>query len=100
MEIVVALIGTLGALLIAAIGLYGASRLGIGVNQAKLTQTLTEIVEAQEKKMAQMEEYILELGKINESLKIRIEQLETLKIALEALTVAQSVKLKELGNLS
>jgi len=93
MEIVVALIGTLGALLIATIGLYGSSRLGIGANQEKLVQTLTEIVDAQEKKMAQLEEYIKERDKIIDALRVRVDELETL-------TVAQSHKLKELGNLS
>jgi uncharacterized coiled-coil protein SlyX len=92
MEIVVALIGSLGATLIALIGLYGSSRLGIGANQEKLVHTLTEIVEAQEKKIEQMQEYIKERDKIIEVLERRVNELETL-------TIAQSQKLAALGNL-
>jgi len=93
MEIIVALIGSLGAVLIAVVGLYGSSRLGIGTNQEKLVHTLTEIVEAQEKKIEQMQEYIKERDKIVEALQTRVDE-------LEALTVAQSKKLAALGNLS
>lgn len=93
MEIVIALIGSLGAILIAVIGLYGSSRLGIGTNQEKLVHTLTEIVEAQEKKIEQLEAYIMERDKIIDTLQKRVDE-------LDALTIAQSIKLKELGNLS
>lgn len=93
MEIIVAFIGSLGAILIAVIGLYGSSKLGLGANQEKLVHTLSEIVDAQEKKITQLEEYIKERDKIIEALQIRVDELETL-------TIAQSQKLRDLGNLS
>jgi uncharacterized protein HemX len=85
-EILVALVGLLGTLIIALLGLYGARKYKIGENQDKLVATLKDIVSAQDRKIKEQDEKIQKLIKNQELLTARVEELEQLTIE-QAVTI-------------
>lgn len=87
-QIIAAALGAFGVIVVALIGLYGAQRLGIGQNQEKLVATLKQLLEAQDKR-------IQELEKERKEDTQRILQLEERVKELEKLTVAQALELEQ-----
>lgn len=57
-EFASAALGVLGTIVVALIGLYGSKKLKIGTNQEKLVQVLKDLVEAQNKKIEDLEAQI------------------------------------------
>lgn len=88
-QIIAAALGAFGVIIVALIGLYGAQRLGIGQNQERLVATLKALLEAQDKR-------IEELEKERASDIARIQKLETQVKELTELTVAQALELEKL----
>lgn len=88
-EIAIAIIGLIGTLIVATIGLYGAKKYNIGPSQDKLVSTLKDIVDAQEDRIAQLEAETA-------SQTIKITYLGEEVTRLTSLTVAQLMKISEL----
>lgn len=88
-EIIIAIVGLIGTLIVAGIGLYGAKKYNIGPSQDKLVATLKDIVDAQEERIAQLETE-------TQQQKIKIEYLDAEVLRLTNLTIAQLVKIQEL----
>lgn len=82
-DIISASLGVIGAVLVALIGLYGAKKAGIGQTQEKLVSSLSELVEAQEMKIALLE-------KTSSEREQRIEALEKEVAELKRLTIRQA----------
>lgn len=88
-EIYVALISVIGTIIISLIGVFVAKKYNIGPNQEKLVQTLKDIVEAQDRKIAELQAAV----KSNELL---IRELTTQIEELRELTVHQALLIDEL----
>lgn len=86
--LITAIIGTLGAVLLAIVGLYGARKFKIGDAQEKLVNTLQALVEAQDKKIKELTDA---LEKANVRIAALEEQVETLK----TLTINQALEIKD-----
>lgn len=78
-EVVIAIIGVSGTIILGLIGLYSAKRYNIGPNQEKLVSTLKDLVTAQQ---------------------VRIEQLETLAKENQIQVAALRSEVRELKNLT
>lgn len=88
-QIIAAALGAVGVIGVALIGLYGAQKLGIGQSQEKLVATLKQLVEAQERRIAELEkEHRIDAE--------RIQKLEVQVGELTALTVTQALEIKQL----
>lgn len=82
-EILAAVIGALGVIIVAIVGAVGASKLGVGTNQEKLVATLKDLITAQDHK-------IDELTQDKNDAALRINTLENKVKELETLTVNQA----------
>jgi hypothetical protein len=88
-EIVAALLGMSGAILVALIGVWGARKFGIGVQQEKLVSTLKDLVAAQTLQIQALEKGRTEDKLVIDGLIKRVDD-------LEALTVFQANEIKRL----
>lgn len=81
--------GAIGTIIVAALGLYGAQKAGIGKTQERLVQSLKDLVDAQEKKITALESTNLQNTN-------RITDLETKVQSLTDLTVSQAAVIDSL----
>jgi len=88
-EIVIAIIGLVGTIFVAGMGLYGAKKYNIGPNQDKLVATLKAIVDAQDERITQLEESAVERD-------LKVVNLTEEVTRLTKLTISQLVKIQEL----
>lgn len=85
-DIIAALIASVGGVVVALVGIYGARKLGIGQSQERLIATLNDLVEANEKKVIELEKQI--------SIYIqRIAELEQRVVDLEKATIDQALEI-------
>lgn len=90
-EVITTLIGVLGTIAIALIGLYGARKLKIGTAQEKLVDTLQALIEAQDRKIKELTDSLNDAH-------TKIITLEQEVEALKSLTIEQALEIKGLEN--
>jgi hypothetical protein len=88
LEIIIAVIGLSGTIILSLIGLYGARKYNIGPNQEKLVSTLKDIVQSQELRIEQLEEQAKENKALVSQLQKDVDKLSKLTVQ-QALTIAQ-----------
>lgn len=89
LEIVVAIAGILGPVLVALLGLWGARKYKIGPFQDKLVETLKDTVDAQETRIQQLETLV-------DSQTEKINYLNSEVARLTKLTISQLIRIQEL----
>jgi Mg2+ and Co2+ transporter CorA len=83
-QLLAAAFGALGTIIVAALGLYGAQRAGIGKTQEKLVSSLKDLVDAQEKKISALQDTNVENNKRITDLESRVQTLSDLTISQAA----------------
>lgn len=75
-DVIAAIIASIGGITVALVGVLGARKLGIGSSQEKLIATLNDLVEANEKKIKELEAQIAMYQQKILELETKIEELE------------------------
>jgi hypothetical protein len=95
-EIVIALIGLSGTIVIAVLGLYGARKYNIGPNQDKLVSTLKDIAAAQATRITQLETTVKSHDELLQQRDRRISELDLDQKRLQQIIMNQMVRIQEL----
>ena len=85
-DVAAAIVAAVGGVIIALVGVFGARKLGLGTSQEKLIETLSALVEANEKKIRELQEEIAHY-------KSKIGELEDKVSELEKVTIDQALRI-------
>lgn len=87
-SLISAVIVTLGSIILAIVGLWGSKKFKIGQAQDKLVETLRALIEAQDRKIAELTAALAQAN-------LKISQLQDEVMSLKEVTVIQALEIKE-----
>jgi hypothetical protein len=83
-EVIAALVGLISSVVVSALSIYGAKKLGIGPSQGQLVTTLKDLSSAQDMRIEQLEDSVKEKDDRIKALEAKVKELEQTVIAQAA----------------